>query len=157
MSKLKRKCVFPVSSRNWENVMRALTFPLETLTGKQFPEGPLSEGLCIIHSVMAVRQTYFIKDDLFPLRNGPLLRWAVIWRLTINRRHYCLYKVSFLSAAWNLPAGAPFTQWKLCNSAPVCGCGDVPGTSLQGLCLFLINTTERAAPCTAEYSIWEHG
>lgn len=27
--------------------------------------------------------------------------------LTINRKHYCLYKVSFLSAAWNLPAGAP--------------------------------------------------
>lgn len=92
--------------------------PLGNSHQEAVPRGPLSKGLCSIHSVMAVRQTYFIKDDLFPLRNGLLLRWAVIWRLMINRRHYCLYKVSFLSAAWNLPAGAPFTPVEVVQFSP---------------------------------------
>lgn len=35
-------------------------------------------------------------------------------------------------------------QWKMCNSAPVCGCGDVPSTSLQGLC-FIFNKYHRAS------------
>lgn len=106
----------------WAAGIRRMLWELSHFPWKISPgsssQGPLSKGLCSIHSVMAVRQTYFIKDDLFPLRNGPLLRWAVIWRLTINRRHYCLYKVSFLSAAWNLPAGAPLTPVEVEQFSP---------------------------------------
>lgn len=35
-------------------------------------------------------------------------------------------------------------HWKLSNSAPVCGCGDVPCTFLQGLC-FIFNKYHRVS------------
>ena len=124
--------------------MRALTFLLETLTRKQFPGGLWAKDFAastrwwLWGRLISLKMIYFLWEMVS----------CCVELLSEDLRSIGGITVSIRSVFWVLLGicqQEPLSpQWKLCNSAPVCGCGDVPGTSLQGLC-FIFNKYHRAS------------